>query len=68
MVWPVDDFVEMGRLVTEIAVRDPISFVLVLLGSLLIVFSLAAFGYLSLGAAVDLVTPESIGRPPERRA
>ncbi len=68
MVWPVDDVLEMARLITEIAVRDPLSFVLVTVGTLLIVFSMAALGYLALGAAVEFVTPASIGRPPERRA
>jgi hypothetical protein len=67
MVWPVDDALEMVRLFTEVAVRDPLSFLLVLLGTLLVVASMAVLGYLALGATADLVTPGAIGRPPERR-
>lgn len=68
MAWPVNDVLEMVRLFTEVAVRDPLSFVLMVAGTVLVAASMAVFGYLALGAAVEFVTPASIGRPPERRA
>lgn len=46
--------------ITEVVgniVQDPLSAILVGIGALLIVVSMAVFGYLSLGAAVSLVTP-----------
>lgn len=46
----------IGELVSNVA-AGPITMVLAAMGALLIGVSMAVFGYLSLGAAVDLVTP-----------
>lgn len=46
----------IGDLVTNVA-SGPITIALVAMGALLIGFSMAVFGYLSLGAAVDFITP-----------
>jgi hypothetical protein len=57
----------VGDLVTNV-VSDPLSIVLALLGALLIGFSMAVLGYLTLGAVLDAVLPDvSPGQPPRAR-
>jgi hypothetical protein len=41
-----------------VALRDPISFILVAMGALLVGGASAAFGVLSLGAVAELLTPD----------
>ena len=66
-------FVSLVRLVvvsvTRVALRDPLAFVSFAVGGALIVASVGVLGYLALGAALDAVglSPESPGRPPQRR-
>lgn len=67
MVWLLDDLVEMTRLLTEVALRDPVSAVLLAIGTLLVVFSVAVLGYLAAGALVDLVIEDRSRRAPRRR-
>jgi hypothetical protein len=54
----------------DVALRDPLSFVAFAMGALLVTASLAVFGYLVLGAVVELAggTMWSPGRTPRRRA
>jgi len=52
----------------DIATRDPISAVLIAFGALFVFASVGAFGVLTLGAVLDLVTPSRIGRKPPREA
>lgn len=52
---------------TDIALGDPLSAVLLAVGTLLIALSVGVLGYLALGAAVDLLIPDT-GRGPPRRA
>ena len=52
---------------TNIALSDPLSAILILFGSLFVGGSVLAFTYLSLGAVVDLVTPE-VSEGPARQA
>lgn len=60
----IDSIVEMPGEFAAVATNDPVSAVLVALGTLLIAFSMGVFGYLTLGALVDLVIPDSTGRAP----
>jgi hypothetical protein len=53
----LDSIVEFPSAIGEVAAQSPITAVLVAIGALLIGVSMAVFGYLSLGAAVDFVTP-----------
>jgi len=55
---------------TEVALRDPIAFLIALAGGLLIAFSVGFSGYLTLGALLDLVTTDgdsTFAQPPEDR-
>ncbi len=52
---------------TNIALSDPLSAILILFGSLFVGGSVLAFTYLTLGAIVDLVTPE-VSEGPARQA
>ena len=53
----VDNFVEMNRQFSEVATGDGLAPLLILMGTLLIVFSLGVFGVLTLGALGSLVSP-----------
>lgn len=57
-----DNVARMAELFTEIAAGDPLSAILIVIGNFLIVGSVLVFGYLSLGAAADVVIPDSAGR------
>jgi hypothetical protein len=63
----LESALQLPQEIAGVATRDPLSAVLVLVGSLMLALSVGAFGYLTLGAVVDLVTP-SIGREPPREA
>jgi len=56
---------------TEVAFRDPLSFVAFVTGALLVLVSVGVLGYLTLGALVDLVTSDdgdgTIGRAPPQQ-
>ncbi|SDR39708.1 hypothetical protein [Natronobacterium texcoconense] len=55
----VDNIVEMNELFTDVATGDGLAGLLVLLGTLLVVFSLAVFGFLTLGAVGSLFSSNS---------
>lgn len=57
MVSILDNLLEMSRLFTEAATSDPITGLLLALGTLLFVFSFGLVGYLTLGAVADLLIP-----------
>lgn len=57
----------MAETFSGVAGIDPLSAALLAIGGLLIALASAAFGYLTLGALVEFVTPESLGRSPPRR-
>ena len=63
----VSELIEASGHFSNAATADPISALLILLGNVLILGSMAALGYLTLGALVDLVIPESPGRAPPRQ-
>lgn len=54
----VDEIVEANELFTDVAMGEGAAPLLVLMGMLLIVFAAGVFGLLTLGAVVDVVTPE----------
>ena len=60
----LDSLITLPQEIAAVALSGPISFVLVVLGSLLFAVTFAVFGYLALGAVVDLVIPDSTGRAP----
>jgi len=66
MVNVIGNITEMITQFTNIALSDPLSAISLAFGSLFIAVSVGAFGYLALGAAVDLVTPERSREPPQR--
>ncbi|RQG96500.1 hypothetical protein [Natrarchaeobius chitinivorans] len=53
----VDNIVEMNELFSDVAMGDGLAPLLVLAGTLIIVFSLGVFGALTLGAVGSLLTP-----------
>lgn len=65
----IDDIVELTELFTEVALSSPLTALLMAFGTIFVAFSLGVFGYLTLGAVVDAIIPDSIGRapPPEAR-
>ena len=58
---------ELPQRIADVALGDPLSAVLILVGSAMFALSVGAFGYVTLGALVDLLTP-SIGREPPKEA
>jgi len=64
----LESIVDAGPQFLDIATRDPISAVLIAFGALFVFASVGAFGVLTLGAVLDLVTPSRIGREPPREA
>lgn len=66
MVSVVENVTRLIGEFTAIALGDPFSAFLLAVGSLLIALSVGVLGYLALGAAVDLVIPDT-GRGPPRR-
>jgi len=64
----IEDTIAMPGKFAEVAGHDPIAAVLLLIGAVLVLFSSAVFGILSLGAVVDLIFPGSRGEthPPDR--
>ncbi|WP_436346098.1 hypothetical protein [Natronorubrum sp. FCH18a] len=56
----VDNITEMNELFADVAVGDGFAPLLVLIGTLLIVFSLGVFGALTLGAIGSLFSSSSI--------
>lgn len=53
----IESIVDMGPKFADVATRDPLSGILVLFGGLFVFAAVAAFGGLTLGALLDLVTP-----------
>jgi len=60
----IQSIIEMPGQFIDIALRDPISALLILVGALFVGLASAVFGYLSLGAAVSLVMRPGSGRSP----
>lgn len=54
----IDELTQANELFRDVALGEGGAALLVLVGTLIIVFSLAVFGYLTLGALVNVVVPE----------
>ena len=70
MVSLIDNVFEMIRLFTDVALNGvPVgSALLLLIGTILVAFSMLALGYLALGAFGDLIVPDTGSRaPPQQR-
>jgi len=63
----IQNVVEMIRLFTEVALNTPVTAFLLLVGFAFVAGSSLVLGYLAAGAALDLVTPESLGRKPPQQ-
>jgi len=55
--------IDMPGQFAEIAMHDPLSAVLLTIGGIITLFSVAFFGLLVLGSVIDLLTPEVGGAP-----
>lgn len=64
----VQSIIDMPGRFIDIALTDPISAVLILIGAAFVGVSSAVFGYLSLGAALSLVTRPGGGQSPPPEA
>jgi len=64
----VQSIVDMPGKFIDIAMADPLSAVLILIGAALVGAASLVFGYLSLGAAASLVIRPGSGRSPPREA
>ena len=62
----IDSIVSMPGEFATVANHDPLAAVLVAVGAVFMLVSFGVFGYLTLGALVDLVTPDLSGRAPPR--
>jgi hypothetical protein len=60
----IDSIVAMPDAFTDVALHDPLSALLMALGTILFLVTFGVFGYLGLGAVADLFTPETTGRSP----
>ncbi|WP_135533799.1 hypothetical protein [Halostella pelagica] len=67
MVSIIENVTEMVDLFGNVATFGPASAVLLAIGALLIIGSSAVLGYLTAGAFVDLLIPESLGRSPPQQ-
>lgn len=57
----IQSIIDMPGEFADVALQGPVEAILVLSGAILVGLPLALFTYLVLGAAVDLVLPESFG-------
>lgn len=64
----VTQMTELGSYFSGVATADPISAVLVALGAILTLGSMAFVGYLTAGAVLDLIVPDRIGRTHRKEA
>ena len=62
----LDSIISFPDRFIDIALSDPLSALLIAFGALFVGASSAVFGYLTLGAAVDLIMPDVSGQQPPR--
>jgi hypothetical protein len=67
MVSIIENVTEMVDLFGNVATFGPLSAVLLAMGALLVVGASGVFGYLAVGALVDILIPESLGRAPPQQ-
>lgn len=67
MVSVIDNIFEMIRLFTDVAFGGiPTSPLLLVVGSLFVAIPVLVFGYVAIGGIVDLIMPDTAGRPPHQ--
>lgn len=52
MVWPIDDVIRLGEILSDVAAGDPISFLLAMVGALIMGGSILVFGYFTVAGLV----------------
>lgn len=60
----VDSAISLPQEIAGVALRDPISAVLVAVGSLMLLVSVGVFGGLTLGAVAEALTSSTAREPP----
>ncbi|MFB6106964.1 MAG: hypothetical protein ABEJ70_08325 [Halobacteriaceae archaeon] len=68
MVWPIDDVAALVGYILNAATADPLSAILVVMGAVLMTAAVGYFGALTVGALLELVTPDRPGREHPPRA
>lgn len=63
----VENITAFVRTFVEVAARDPLSAILVVTSVLIMTAAFGVFGYLTLGAIVSTIVPDSIGRTPPQQ-
>lgn len=63
----IQNVIDMAGYFQDAATAFPTSVILLLMGTLLIVGSSLVMAYLTAGAVVDFIIPESLGRRPPQR-
>lgn len=62
MVWIIQNIQDLIEIFTTVALSNPISFLLMLIGGLVLFFSITLFGILSMGGIIDFIIPDSISQ------
>lgn len=62
----VSSVFELVDMFGVIATAEPLSAILLIVGGLVLAVSIGVFGVLTLGAVLDPLKPESLGRAPRR--
>lgn len=63
----IQNLIDMVGYFTDVALSNPGSAVLLTFGTLFVTVSVAVFGYLTAGAVVDALIPDSAGRAPPQQ-
>ncbi|WP_433625398.1 hypothetical protein [Halomicrococcus sp. NG-SE-24] len=63
----VQNVIDMVNLFGDVAATNPLSALLLLVGAILVGFSMLVFGYLSVGGVFSAIVPDSPGRAPRQR-
>lgn len=63
----LNNIVELANLFTDAALSDPLSAILLLSGTVFVLFAVGVLGYLALGALLSGLIPSNIGRTPPQQ-
>ena len=63
----LQNVIDMVNLFGDVAATSPLSALLLLVGAILVGFSMLVFGYLSVGGVFSTIVPDSSGRGPRQR-
>lgn len=58
---------DLTNIITDVALGDPLSALLVLSGTILWIISFGLFGYLTVGAILSGIIPKGTGRTPPQQ-